>query len=101
MQTEKMTDFLLPLVDIHFSLNGSEIEIVNEFNYLGILLNRTGNFNKAITKQAEKAKQAMYEVLKLVSMILISIVIYKIVIVFFPDNQYFYYIPKFPTHKEV
>ena len=53
-----------PFVDIHFSLNGSEIEIVNEFNYLGILLNRTGNFNKAITKQAEKAKQAMYEVLK-------------------------------------
>ena len=52
-----------PLVDIHFSLNGSEIEIVNEFNYLGILLNRTGNFNKAITKQAEKAKQAMYDAL--------------------------------------
>jgi hypothetical protein len=23
------------------------------------------------------------------------------VIVFFPDNQYVYYIPKFPTHKEV
>ena len=39
-----------PLVDIHFSLNGSEIEIVNEFNYLGILLNRTGNFNKANRK---------------------------------------------------
>ena len=53
-----------PLEDIQFSLNGSEIEIVNEFNYLVILLNRTGNFNKAITKQAEKAKQAMYEVLK-------------------------------------
>jgi hypothetical protein len=40
-----------PLVHIHFSLNGSEIEIVNEFNYLGI---------------------------------------HKIVIGFFPDNQYFY-----------
>ena len=52
-----------PLVDIHFSLNESEIEIVSEFNYLGILLNRTGNFNKAITKQAEKAKQAMYDAL--------------------------------------
>ena len=26
-----------PLADIHFSLNGSEIEIENEFNYLGIL----------------------------------------------------------------
>ena len=53
-----------PLVDIHFSLNGFGIEIVSEFNYLGRLLNRTGNFNKVITKQAEKAKQAMHEVLK-------------------------------------
>jgi hypothetical protein len=49
---------------MHFLLNESEIEIVNKFNYLGILLNKTGNFNKAITKQAEKAKQAMHEVLK-------------------------------------
>ena len=48
------------LVDIHFSLNGYEIEIVNEFNYLGILLNRTGNFNKAITKQAELEGQTGY-----------------------------------------
>jgi ribosomal protein S5 len=47
-----------------YRFNHFIIEIVNEFNYLGILLNRTGNFNKAITKQAEKAKQAMYEVLK-------------------------------------
>ena len=53
-----------PLADIHFSLNGSEIEIENEFNYLVILLNITGNFNKAITKQSEKTKQTMYEVLK-------------------------------------
>jgi hypothetical protein len=44
-------------------LNGSELEIVNEFNYLGILFNRTGNFNnKAIKKQAEKATKAMFEV---------------------------------------
>jgi hypothetical protein len=42
-------------------LNGSELEIVNEFNYLGILFNRTGNFNKAIKKQAEKATKAMFE----------------------------------------
>ena len=46
-------------------MNGSELEIVNEFNYLGILFNRTGNFNnKAIKKQAEKATKAMFEVLK-------------------------------------
>jgi hypothetical protein len=43
------------------SLNGSELEIVNEFNYLGILFNRTGNFNKAIKKQAEKATKAMFD----------------------------------------
>ena len=34
------------------------------FNYLGILFNRTGNFNKAIKKQDEKATKAMFEVLK-------------------------------------
>ena len=45
-------------------MNGSELEIVNEINYLGILFNRTGNFNKAIKKQAEKATKAMFEVLK-------------------------------------
>jgi hypothetical protein len=46
------------------TLNGSELEIVNEFNYLGILFNRTGNFNKTIKKQAEEATKAMFEVLK-------------------------------------
>ena len=50
--------------NLKFTLNGSELEIVNEFNYLGILFNRTGNFNKAIKKQAEKATKAMFEVLK-------------------------------------
>ena len=44
-----------PLEDIHFSLNGPEIEIVNELNYLGLLLKGTGIFNNANTKQAEKA----------------------------------------------
>ena len=50
--------------NLKFTLNGSELEIVNEFNYLGILFNRTGNFNKIIKKQAEKATKAMFEVLK-------------------------------------
>ena len=53
-----------PLANLHFYLDGSEIEIVNDFNYLGILFSRTGNFNKAVQKQAEKATKAMYEVLK-------------------------------------
>ena len=50
-----------PLLNVKFSLNGSEIEIVKEFNYL---LNRACHFNKAITKHAEKAKKAMYKVTK-------------------------------------
>jgi hypothetical protein len=37
---------------------------VYEFNYLGILFNRTGNFNNTIKKQAEKATKAKFEVLK-------------------------------------
>jgi hypothetical protein len=49
--------------NLKFTLNGSELEIVNEFNYLGILFNRTGHFNKTIKKQAEKAPKAMFEVL--------------------------------------
>ena len=53
-----------PCADLNFSLNGADIDIVHEFNYLGILFSRTGNFSKAIKKQAEKATKAMYEVLK-------------------------------------
>ena len=49
--------------NLKFTLNGSELEIVNEFNYLGILFNRTGNV-KAIKKYAKKATKAMFEVLK-------------------------------------
>jgi hypothetical protein len=49
---------------IRFTIIIGELEIVNEFNYLVILFNRTGNFNKAIKKKAEKATKAMFEVLK-------------------------------------
>jgi hypothetical protein len=40
------------------------ISCVNEFNYLGILFNRTGNFNKIFKKQVEKATKTKFEVLK-------------------------------------
>ena len=51
--------------NLKITLNGSELEIViNEFNYRGILFNRTGNVNKIIKKQAEKATKTMFEVLK-------------------------------------
>jgi hypothetical protein len=43
-----------------------EIGIVSEFNYLGVLLSKSGNFSMAKTKKAqvEKATKAMFEVLK-------------------------------------
>ena len=50
--------------NLQFTLNGSELEIANEYNYLEILFNRTGNFNTTIKKKAEKATKAMFEVLK-------------------------------------
>ena len=50
--------------NLDFRYNGESIEIVKHFNYLGILLNRTGNFNIAIKAQANKGTRAMYEVLK-------------------------------------
>ena len=51
--------------NLKITLNGSELEIViNELNYRGILFNRTGNVNKIIKKQAEKATKTMFEVLK-------------------------------------
>jgi hypothetical protein len=49
-------------VNLWFSLHGLELEVVNSFTYLGIILSKTGNFNLAI---ADKGIKAMYEVLKL------------------------------------
>ena len=53
-----------PPANLNFTFNDREIEIVKHFNYLGILLNRTGNFNMAIKSQADKGRRAMYEILK-------------------------------------
>jgi hypothetical protein len=36
----------LPRV-MNFLYNGKQLEIVNDFNYLGVVLTRTGNFKKA------------------------------------------------------
>jgi hypothetical protein len=48
------------IVNVHFSLNGTEIEIVNEINYIGVLLNRTACSLRA----CRKGKKTMHEVLK-------------------------------------
>lgn len=52
------------LPNINFSYNNIEIEIVKEFNYLGVLLTKTGNFGLNKKYLADKALIAMYEILK-------------------------------------
>jgi hypothetical protein len=38
-----------------------EIGIVSEFNYLGVLFSKSGNFSMAKKAQVEKATKAMFE----------------------------------------
>ena len=48
-----------------FNFNGKQLEFVDEFNYLGVLLTKNGNFNKSKMFAVNKGSKAMYEVLKL------------------------------------
>jgi len=58
----EVEDFLKIL---SFESNGLDIEIVYEFNYLGIVFITTGNFNVTKKCMVDKATRALYEVLKL------------------------------------
>jgi hypothetical protein len=49
--------------NLSFKYNGSEIEIVKNFDYLGIIFSKTGNFNLAKIRLVDKAVVSMYEVL--------------------------------------
>ena len=51
--------------DLKFSYGTADIEIVKEFNYLGIVFTKTCNFSMAKNYFADKALRAMYELLKL------------------------------------
>ena len=42
-----------------FRLNGEELEIVFDFNYLGVCLNYNNSFKKAISKQVNQARRAL------------------------------------------
>ena len=47
-----------------FIYDNSEIEIVKQFNYLGVIFSKTGNFHPTKKHLCDKATIAMYEVLK-------------------------------------
>ena len=51
--------------NLKFNFNGKQLEFVDEFNYLGVLLTKNGNFNKSKMFAVNKDTKAMYEVLKL------------------------------------
>ena len=45
--------------DEHFTLNGEELELVSEFNYLGYVISNGGSVQKAINLLADKAVRSM------------------------------------------
>jgi len=51
--------------DLNFSYKNADIEIVKQFNYLGVTFTKTCNFDANKKYLADKAIKAMYEVLKL------------------------------------
>jgi hypothetical protein len=51
--------------NLKFNFNRKQLKIVDEFNYLGVLLTKNGNFNKSKMFVVNKDTKAMYEVLKL------------------------------------
>ena len=61
----------LPNVNFHY--NREQIEIVNEFKYLGINFGRSGSFNKAKQYLCEQATKAMYSVIRKTRQLQLSI----------------------------
>ena len=44
----------------HWTYNNQELEIVNTFNYLGVVLSSGGSFIPAVKALADKALKSMY-----------------------------------------
>ena len=51
--------------NLKFNFSGKQLEIVDEVNYLGVLLIQNGNFNKSKIFAVNEGTKAMYGVLKL------------------------------------
>ena len=51
--------------NLKFNLNGKQLEIVDEFKYLGVLLTANGNLHKSKMLAINEGTKAIYEVLKL------------------------------------
>ena len=53
-----------PNKKLHFIFNECELEIVNNYKYLGILLSRSGSFSKNKKYLAEQANKALFALFK-------------------------------------
>ena len=47
-----------------FMYDGKNVDVVDDYTYLGVVFNRNGSFKKAISKQIAQAKKAMYAILQ-------------------------------------
>merc|ERR1712178_609047 len=47
-----------------FMYDGKNVDIVDDYTYLGVVFNRNGSFKKAISKQIAQAKKAIYAILQ-------------------------------------
>ena len=47
-----------------FKYDSHDVEVVDEFLYLGVLFNRNGGFTSTIKRNAQKGLKAVYEILK-------------------------------------
>ncbi len=47
-------------VSLNFFINQKQIEIVNNFKYLGIIFNKSGKFTATIKENIDKARRAFY-----------------------------------------
>ena len=68
INTEKTKDIIFSYSrlnkDLHFYLNNTELEILNEFRYLGVQFSRTGSFNIAKKHTAEQTNKALFSLLR-------------------------------------
>ena len=62
-----------PQDNVQFLFLGKQLDIVNDFNNLGVGLSPIGNFKNAIEGNAEKATRALYECLRLGRLYILSI----------------------------
>ena len=68
MNIWKMRVFLHPLIGllliIKTIIDNNEVEVVDDYTYLGVIFNYDGSFKKAVDKQITQARKAMFSLIE-------------------------------------